>query len=693
MIGIKNLLALLFVLHLASLVHSQPVDSSTLGAAKLKKAAANAERYGDYYTALNYYSVYASKNQKNAEITNKLAQLLERNRDYASAAQTYLDAYQLDDKDPQPFYDHIRMVKMTGKVKEARAKFEDFYGMLREKGYDKSWKKLLRTEINSCDTAIALMADSLSVKITNLGNRINGPHQEFAPIPLGDSVLVFGSLRENTINYRSVDSASTRRQLYISRFESDGWSEAELWNMPFNTPNYHVVNGSFNQAGDYFVFTRCAENWKKEMNCQLWSSRLKDGTWQASVLLEGTINEGGTIVTQPAFAYDQRKERDVLYFVSNNPEGEGGMDIYYTYYNERSKEWRAPKNLGRRINGAGDEITPYFQQKEQKLYYSSNSLSGMGGLDIYSSRGELSKFAKPENVGYPINSSVDDFYFVIKADRESGFFASNRSGGYQMLNETCCDDLYSFGIDNVIHINMEGFVMRVTDEDYVEGQGDVLSSSSFNSDFLGTVNVDLFLKEEEGDVLMQRLVTDGDGVFKMEFEAEKEYRIVLSKPGYFTNHVDIDTRNVSESKVIRQNIGLSEISLGNILIRNINYEFDSADLSAEAQQEINKGILNMLLENPGLTVEIGSHTDDRGDDTYNEALSQRRADNVVRFLTERGIPADRLKAKGYGESSPIAGNTLPDGSDNPQGRAANRRTEFKILENREMPVDKDSDDN
>lgn len=660
-------------------------DTAKMSAGKLKKTAVNAERYGDYYTALNYYEAYAAKKQKNAKVNYKLATLYERNRDYNAAAEAYMNSYRLDEKDPQALYDHIRMVKMTGKIENARAQYAAFQDAIREKDYDRSWKRIMRKEIASCDSALALMNDSLEVDISNLGTAVNGPHQDFSPIPLGDSTLVFGSLRENKINYYSVDSAATRRQLYITQREDDQWKQAQLWDVPFNNPEYQVVNGSFNKAGDLFVCTRCQQNWKREMTCKLWAIRRENGNWQEAQLLPESINGDNLIVTQPTLAYDQKRERDVLYFSSNAEDGKGGMDIYYSYYDTRKNTWRKPRNLGRRINSEGDEITPFYNDKEKKLYFSSSGKSGMGGLDIYSSRGELSRFGKTQNVGYPINSSVDDFYFVLNDDRESGFFVSNRAGGYQMINETCCDDIYSFKIKDVIHIDMEGFVMRVTEEDYVKGEGDLLSSKSFNSDFLDAVQVDLYLIEDDQEILMNSTMTRSDGTFAVDFEPEKQYKVVLSREGFFSNNIDVDTRGISESKVIHQNIGLSEITGRSIVMGNINYAFDSSELTPEARKQIDKGILNTLRENPGIVVEISSHTDNRGEPEYNRDLSQRRAENVVSYLTGRGIAADRLKAKGYGESKPVAPNTHPDGSDNPEGRAENRRTEFKILETRKLP--------
>src|SRR5690606_29588507 len=201
------------------------------------------------------------------------------------------------------------------------------------------------------------------------------------------------------------------------------------------------------------------------------------------------------------------------------------------------------------------------------------------------------------------------------------------------------------------------------------------------------VQVDVYMLEDNQEIHMERFETGGDGTFKANFEPEKQYKVVLSKEGYFSNNIDVDTRGITDSETILQNIGLSEISGRSIVMGNINYEFDSSELTPQSRSEIDKGILNILRENPGIVVEISSHTDNRGEPQYNMDLSQRRAEGVIKYLTAQGISSDRLQAKGYGETNPLAPNVNKDGSDNPEGRAENRRTEFKILEMRIEEVD------
>ena len=361
------------------------------------------------------------------------------------------------------------------------------------------------------------------------------------------------------------------------------------------------------------------------------------------------------------------------------------MDIWMTYFDERKKEWRKPRNLGRRINTPQDEMTPYYQLKEKKLYFSSAGHPGVGGLDVFSTRGEMRKFGYPKNAGVPINSHADELYFVQLDDRESGYLVSNRKGGYQMINETCCDDLYGFFVPDVIHLAMEGFVMQVNEEDYISGKGDKLSANSFNANFLDGVTVDLYLIEDSVEVLMQRSSTAGDGTYFVEFEPEKEYKVVLSRPGFFSNQVDVDTRGMTESDTLVQNVGLSIKREGGILVDNILFEFDSSELTEESKAQIDQGIFRTLVENPEIIVELGAHTDNKGSDSYNKRLSLERAESVVKYLEDRGIPAMRLRAKGYGSDEPVEPNTNPDGSDNPEGRALNRRTEIKVVGELELP--------
>ncbi len=675
-------MALLLALSLfAARLHAQPnaEEYAHLSVNKLKKMAEHAERYGDAYTALQFYTPYAQKKAENAKVQQHLAELHERVRDYAAAAAAYHRVFELDERMPEALYKHATMLKMTGKAEDAKVQFELLASLVKPNGYDKSWRRTAADAIASCDTAIALLARPLNITVENLGGGINGPHAEFAPIPYGTDKLIYGSIKEQEIRSFHVDSARTMRRLYLAEKVGDVWMDAGLWKASINDGSAHIANGAFSVDGRTFIYTRCEENWRKQMECALWLVREGDNGWGEPERLDEEINVPGSMATMPTMALDPRKGYDVLYYASNRPDGQGGMDIWYSYYDAKKKAWRKPRNLGRRINGPGDELTPLYNNKQKKLYYSSESWPGLGGLDVFAARGELQKFAEPQNVAYPINSAADDLYYVLNDDRETGFLVSNRSGGYQMINETCCDDLYSFYIPDVIHLAMQGFVMQVDEEDYLKGAGDKLSTKSFNANFLDGVTVDLYIVEDSVEVLMQRSITKGDGRYFVDFEPNNRYRVVLSRSGYFSNHVEVDTRGMNKSDTLFQNVGLGLRTDAAVVVENILFEFDSSDLTDDSRAKIDEGMLRVLIENPEIIVEIGAHTDNKGSDSYNQRLSQQRAESVIGYIASRGISKNRLKAKGYGSSKPVAANANPDGSDNPEGRAQNRRTEFRVV--------------
>ena len=165
----------------------------------------------------------------------------------------------------------------------------------------------------------------------------------------------------------------------------------------------------------------------------------------------------------------------------------------------------------------------------------------------------------------------------------------------------------------------------------------------------------------------------------VKLEQNQNYRVVASRPGYFSNGFEFTTSDMNKSDTIFQPIGLHQLSKNPIVIPNIYYEFDKADLTKDSKFTLDTTIYQLLLENPNIIVEIGSHTDSKGSDDYNIKLSQKRAESVVNYLIAHKIEARRLRAKGYGETKPIAQNENADGSDNPDGRQKNRRTEFRII--------------
>jgi len=225
---------------------------------------------------------------------------------------------------------------------------------------------------------------------------------------------------------------------------------------------------------------------------------------------------------------------------------------------------------------------------------------------------------------------------------------------------------------------IEGLIVEIPEEEYIQGKGDNIKDAS-EFEKIENADISIYLKENGEEILISEMQTNRIGEYFLQLEEGKNYRIEVSKPAFYSNNFDISTVGKTYSDTLQVNMGIAKLGAGSIVIPNIYYDFDSADLRAESQDSIIGTIYQVLLENPNFKIEIGSHTDSRGADDYNERLSQERAEAVVNFLILNGISKTRLEAKGYGESVPVAPNENEDGSDNPAGRQLNRRTEFKIL--------------
>ena len=678
---ILNVKLWLVVVALGSAAHafSQANDTLSLRPSVLKNMGKNADRLHDTYTAVRYYTAYLAKRPDDLKTMLRLAQLEESARFYSQAKLHYA---LLDEQDKQKYnlalFDKARMLKMEGDYPAAKAEINLFLDRSGKK-IDKDLKKAVMHELNGCDSAMLWMQKPIPVSIKNLGNEVNHSHVEFSPIPTDDNTLIFGSYPYTDKLSYNVLEETPKRRFYKARKEGEQWLLDGTLDEPVNFPDAHSGNGAFSPDGKRFYFTRCIENWKFEVECEIWVCSITPSGWKNPVKLGTEVNLPGYSATQPSVGYDTKRKKEVLYFSSNRPEGFGENDIWYAVYDPKKNVYGEAKNAGKTINTPRNEITPFYFEKERKLYFSSDGRSGLGGLDIYAARGEMRTWGSVSNVGYPINTSVDELYYAIKPSGESGFFVSNRMGGHSQLQATCCDDLYEFEKTNPVFPAIKGNVVKTTGTDYINGKGDDVNRSLTSEMLTGESNVDVYILEGNQEILMTTITTDQQGGFFLDLEVEKGYKLVIGKEGHFNNIIEFNTFGMTHSDTLNRNVGLAPILSGSIIIENIEYEFDSAKLTETARQRIDEALLKVLVENPEIKVEIGSHTDARGTEEYNNRLSQQRAQTVVNYLTSKSIDERRLIARGYGETQPIAPNENTDGSDNEMGRQKNRRTEFKII--------------
>ncbi len=693
---ISTCLKLLFVIcyFYPSTSYSQPSETMKyISPWKIKGFAKNSERLGDTYSAIEYYEQLQKNQPKNTSYSMALGRLYQSARNYPMAKECYTRAYE---NDKEAYFDALYykalMEKMCGDYDIAKEDFQKFLKIIKGSSYEQDFKKKAKNEIAGCELAKNKLDSALKVVVNHVDTSINKAHVEMSPFPISNSQIIYASLKADKVKYLDLQDSSQKmpvRQIYVAKKVGDNWKSTGIFDGPFNIPEVNTCNGTFSPDGNHFYFTRCKQNWKNITICEIYLSKKVDGVWSEPEKLNNEINNPKYTSTQPAVGNDSKLNAEVLYFVSDRKGGKGGLDIWYSTYNSKKNIYKAPRNAGNRINTIGDEATPFYDIDNRTLYFSSTGFPGMGGYDIFKNIGELSTWLNPLNVGYPLNSSTDDIYFVVGKNKEEGFLVSNRKGGVSLLSETCCDDIYEYKWSEFIHVGVTGKIFAIKDstiykqlEHQIEVEKFINDDDPFEKiDPLNKQVVSLFLVADEKEkIFIKSDSTDVDGKYFFDIEPGKEYKVVVENYGMFNKELKVDTRKIVKSDTIRLDaIYINILPKDPIVIKNIYYDFDDWKLTESSKLVIDTTLLKILIANPRIIVEIGSHTDSKGDDNYNLKLSQRRAESVVKYLISKGIDKDRLSAKGYGESVAIAKNENADGSDNPEGRQMNRRTEFKII--------------
>lgn len=669
---------------------------------KPKKLLKNAEKFlkaGDVYTAIDNLEDYVDMVDDDFIRAFELAEMYLLARDYVKARDLYKRIFDADNtnyRKAQYYYGvclkHTATIDLdkeysTASVARRNQLLEEASGIYQEakenlkvfskkyRGADKSaFKKKSKNDILGCDLALKYLKKPDMLKVEHLDKNVNMAYTDMSPMPMGKNKLVYASMKSDTVVYVDASKKESKpfyTKLYIAEKEDSAWVFQGEFDTVFNHPDHHTGNAVLSVDKTKLYFSRCDAQDDGIITCDIWfSTKDPDGVWQEPQPFY-EINTKKYTETQPAIGYDPRKKREIIYFVSDREDGSrGGLDIWYTYFDDRKRIWKEPANCKTKINTTGNEMTPYYDLESGTMYFSSNFWPGIGGMDVFKSIGTMKKWSgKPVNMRFPVNSGADDLYYVLDETGESGFMSTNRTGGYALKNPTCCDDIYAFKWINVVRVYAEGIVLDEAD--------------STETPLINSV-VSLFMIDSESgeEVLIKTDTTledDTDYMFKL--QPHKRYKISAHKKGYFTNFTNISTKGVLKSDTMRApNILLQKIPPkdSTITIKNIYYDFDSPELTPPSKDTLESNLVSFLKANPTIVIEIGAHTDSKGTELYNQQLSQQRAESVVRFLVEKGISEKRLVPLGYGETNPIAPNSNEDGSDNPEGREKNRRTEFKV---------------
>ena len=468
---------------------------------------------------------------------------------------------------------------------------------------------------------------------TNLGEGVNSAELEYFPsMPIDGKALIF-TRRLNNYN----------EDFFVSE-NFGSWEKARRLNGSINTPENEGAQ-NISQDGNWLVFTGCNRP-DGVGGCDIYISYLTKQGWSEAMNMGKTLNSEQWD-SQPCLSPDKRD----LYFTSRRPGGLGGSDIYVSHLQANGK-WSTPENLGPDVNTVGDETSPFIHADNQTLYFASTGHPGYGEEDLFMvRRAPGGKWAKAENLGYPINTIHHEGTLFIAANGKTAYYASDRGDTKGGL------DIYSFELREDIRPNKTLWVKgKVYDQKTKAGLPSAVE-----------------LIDLESKQTLSRVQTDEEGNYLITLPVGKDYAFNVNRKGYLFFSDNYSLKNKSSDSTYQKDIPLQPIEVAAaVVLRNIFFDVNKYELKPESQVELDK-IVQLLTENPSVKILIEGHTDNVGSAADNLKLSENRAKAVINYLSSKGITAARLSSKGFGATKPVAENKSEE------GRAQNRRTELKVI--------------
>jgi len=566
-------------------------------------------------------------------------------QNYVQAVQQYQSALKLGPDYQIRLYYQLALAQMRADDYTSAIQTWDQF-LEREK---KNTDLIKRAQRNRADAIFAAEAtkNPLPFNPEKLPPGINSPeHAEFLPSVSADGqVMVFSRLIQG------------QEDFFVSKMENGVWQKAEPL-AELNTP-LNEAGHCLSADGKTLYFTGC--NLAKGLGgCDIYVSYFKDSAWTAPLNLGAPINSAAW-ESLPSISSNGK----VLIFASDRAGGFGGRDLWLSRQLPDGK-WSAPRNLGKQINSAGDEQAPFLHPDGATLYFMSNGHPGMGGFDLYLSRlDSTGNWKTPQNLGYPINTRANEGALSVSLDGSSAWFSSDaedtRNAEGIKLGRS---DIFSFVLPEMNRPKVVTFARGKV--------FDALSKSPLAAE--------LEVIELSSKRVFYKSRANADGSFLICLPIGQNYALNASQPGYVFYSANFALAEVrSAEQAYELNAGLQALPSETapvaaldktpVVLRNVFFETGSAALRPESTPELDH-LVALLQQNPSLNIQINGHTDNVGSDAENLKLSEQRAKAVYSYLISKGIPAERLKYKGFGESQPIADNATEE------GRKENRRTEF-----------------
>ncbi len=707
------------------LVMGQSSNISTFFTSNFKKAETLYNQLA-YRNALQLYLHVAEKDPSNDVAKQRVADCYFRLGNILEAEKWYALLANSPTLDPKYKYQYAQILSIEAKYAESRTWYLEYLSVVKD-------DPRANAKLDFIDHLDYYLRDSLLYEISN--EPYNSDQSDFAP-QFYKNGIVFSSARNSEIFVKHQSfSALSDQEAMLNIFFASPDAEIEkdpllFYQHELNSP-YHDGPLCFYDGGTRVAFSRSNLKAGKpvaasgRVNLELYFAETKEKK-KIGRLEPFPFNNDGYSIAHPWISEDGT----ILYFSSDMPGGQGGADLYKAEI--KDGKWDAPENLGSSINTMGDEFYPFIAN-DTTLYFSSNGHGGLGGLDIYVSYSETSGYSLPKNLGFPLNTSSDDFSFIVDRSGRNGLFSSNRSGGAGY------DDIYRFRVKSYF---LDGRVVERSDTSasissaliYLKNDGGIVIDSTI-SDTNGHFNFDLafdrdyslsVLKQDYSwidemkfsthsramghstvilplwkhglfakgivysnesqkplpnalvtlhnttDLTVDSLRTDQSGTYSFLVKPNKKYQILASKDVFLPEEVDLNTKGIFHGNLLNDMV-LEEKFLDKVVIQ---FDFDMADIKDSEIQRL-ETLRKDLGKRKLSRLHISAFADSHGTHEYNQDLSDRRAKSVLTYFTSVGVDAKRIVAMGFGETLLL--NRCSDGVEcNEEEHSLNRRAELKV---------------
>ena len=621
--------------------------------------------------ALKNYLIAQELNPNNGELNYKIG-VCYLNSPYANKGIKYIyKAKKLDPK-ADPFLDFYygRALQLDNKFNEAIKAYDAFVANYKKAD---NFTKFVSKYKRECKLARGSVQNPIRAWVDNI-SELNTKYNDYAPsISTDGSEIIFTSDRPN--GHDPNEAGSYDKDIYSSSFDGKKWRSPKQIKGGVNTPEDDISN-NLSYDGTKLLLHRDVDG-----KTDIFESTLHGLNWSDPVKMPYQISSKNANEVYAAYSEDGWS----IYFSRDNDNRSNGFEVMYSSMQSKIKKNYMAAQMISSVNSKFNDGPVYITLDGKTMYIASQGEGSIGGYDIFvSHRGQGGSWTKPKNLGYPVNTPYDDFFFATTANGKFAYISSNRAGGkggYDLYKVTFLGEektpvfmTEDYLLASIVHPITDNSIeekVKVNKKTFTVFKGktiDAITKKPVEAKIEITDNA-------TGKVIQTFTTNSATGKFIITLASGKNYGIAVKADGYLFHSENFDIPMGSADNLVNKIIELKNIAVGSkIQLRNIFFDVGKATLRPESNTELDR-LVKLMKDVPSLKIQISGHTDNTGSAKLNEKLSQDRAQAVVNYLKSKGISANRMTAKGYGASKPIASNKTAE------GRQQNRRTEFEIIAN------------